>query len=283
MKKRWILLIALFLMLAITPANASASIDINFDTPITLTVNNTLIKTDTDPFLYQGSTFVPIRFISEALGADSVEWNGAKNEAVIVYGEKIIRLPKGKKGGYINDRYVTIPSGVQLVNNRIYVPVRFVSEELDCQVNWIYETYTVDIRKKGVVVPHELVGKRSYTDDEIYWLSKIIHAESQGEPMTGKIAVGNVVLNRVESRDYPNTIYGVIFDKNHGVQFSPVLNGTIYHTPYGDSIIAAKRALEGESHAGESLFFLNPRISENFWIPKNRTYFTTIANHDFYL
>ncbi len=283
MKKRWILLIMSFLLLAITPAETSATIDINFDTPITLAVNNTLIKTDSEPFLYRGTTFVPIRFVSEALGADSVEWNSAKNEAVIEYSGKTIRLPKGKNSGYVNGQYVSIPNGVQLVNSRIYVPVRFVSEELGCQVNWVYETYTVDIEKDGVVVPPSMVAHRSYTDDEIYWLSKIIHAESQGEPMKGKIAVGNVVLNRVKSKDYPNTIYGVIFDRNHGVQFSPVLDGSIYQKPLGDSIIAAKRALSGENHAGSSLFFLNPTISESFWIPNNRTYFTTIANHDFYL
>ena len=283
MKKRWILLILLIAMLGITPANASAQDDINFDTPITMTVNDTLIKMDTRPFLYNGSTFVPIRFVSQALGADSVEWDAKNSAAVISYNNKMIRLPKGKNGGYVNGKYVDIENGIQLVNDRVFVPVRFVSEQLDCQVNWIYDTYTVDIEKAGVLVPVELIGKRSYTDDEIYWLSKIIHAESQGEPMEGKIAVGNVVLNRVKSKEYPNTIYGVIFDRNHGVQFSPVLNGTIYHTPYGDSIIAAKRALEGEKEVGESLFFLNPRKSENFWIPNNRIYFTTIANHDFYL
>ncbi len=283
MKKRCILILMLFCILGFAPQKTSALRDITFDIPITLSVNKTLIKTDTEPFLYRDTTFVPIRFVSEALGADSVEWDNQKSEAVISYKGKTIRLPKGKNGGYVNGQYVSIPGGVQLVNSRTYVPVRFVSEELDCSVNWIHETYTVDIEKEGVVVPPSMVAKRSYTDDEIYWLSKIIHAESQGEPMEGKIAVGNVVLNRVKSKDYPNTIYGVIFDRNHGVQFSPVLNGTIYQKPYGDSIVAAKRALAGENHAGRSLFFLNPTISENFWIPNNRTYFTTIANHDFYL
>lgn len=283
MKKRWILFILLFAALAMTPAKSLASSDITFDTPITLTVNKTLIKTDTEPFLHQGTTYVPIRFVSKALGADSVEWDQDSQTAVIKSAGKTIHLPKGQHGGYVNGKYVPVPGGIQLVNDRIYVPVRFVSEQLDCNVNWVYETYTVDIEKEGVVVPADMVGKRSYTDDEIYWLSKIIHAESQGEPMKGKIAVGNVVLNRVKSKDYPNTIYGVIFDRNHGVQFSPILNGTIYHTPYGDSIIAAKRALSGENHAGRSLFFLNPAIAESFWIPNNRIYYTTIANHDFYL
>ena len=101
--------------------------------------------------------------------------------------------------------------------------------------------------------------------------------------MEGKIAVANVVLNRVKSKDYPNTIYGVIFDRNHGVQFTPVLDGSIYLTPLGDSVIAAKRALEGENPIGNCLFFLNPQTAESKWILNNRPYFTTIDNHAFYL
>lgn len=283
MKKRWTVLLALLLFLQFVPPEISASDDIRFDTPITMTVNDTFIKMDTRPFLHQGLTYVPVRFVSEALGADSVEWDSKKNTAIILSGGKTIEIPKGKKGAYVNGRYVPISGGVQLVSGRVFVPVRFVSEQMDCTVEWVYDTYTVAIEKEGVTVPAGLVGERGYSDDEIYWLSKIIHAESRGEPMQGKIAVGNVVLNRVESKDYPNSIYGVIFDRNHGTQFSPVINGSIYHTPFGDSIIAAKRALEGENKAGESLFFLNPKKAQSLWIPKNRPYYTTIANHDFYL
>ncbi len=282
MIKRCILFVLLTLLLA-SLAPVSASEDINFDTPITLTVNDTLIKMDTEPFLYRGTTFVPVRFVSEAIGAHSVTWDSATDTAVIQHEGKTIRLPKGKNGGYVNGTYVAVENGIQLVDDRLFVPVRFVSEQLDCQVDWIYETYTVDITKAGITVPAALVGSRSYTDDEIYWLSKIIHAESRGEPMNGKIAVGNVILNRVASTAYPNTIYGVIFDRRHGVQFSPVLDGSIYHDPYGDSIIAAKRALSGEDVAGESLFFLNPKTAQSLWIPNNRPFFMSIANHDFYL
>ncbi len=280
--KRSLMLWVVSMLLILTSAPVSATSDIE-KIPITMTVNDTLIQMDTRPFLYKGVTFVPVRFVSQAIGAENVYWEEETDTAVIQHETKTIRLSKGKKGGYVNGRYVPVEEGIQLIDDRVFVPVRFISENLDCRVDWIYDTYTVNIVKAGVTVPASLVGKRSYTDDEIYWLSRIIHAESQGEPMRGKIAVGNVVLNRVKSKDYPNTIYGVIFDRKHGVQFSPVLNGTIYHRPFGDSIIAAKRALEGENVVGNSLFFLNPTISQSFWIVDNREYFMTIANHDFYL
>ncbi|MBE7048924.1 MAG: copper amine oxidase [Ruminococcaceae bacterium] len=282
MKKGCLLCWLLCLLCFMLSPGAEAE-DIQFDTPITMTVNKTLIHMDTRPFLYEGTTFVPIRFVSEALGAESVIWDSSSDSAIIAHKGTEIVLPAGKDVGYINGQKVTIDHGVILANDRLFVPVRFVSEALQCQVDWIYETYTVDIQKEGITVPEELVGYRSYTDDEIYWLSKIIHAESQGEPMAGKIAVGNVILNRVASRDYPNTIYGVIFDRNHGVQFSPVLDGSIYQKPLGDSIIAAKHALEGKQLVSNCLFFFNPKTAQSQWIANNRTYYTTIRNHDFYL
>ncbi|MBR5236381.1 MAG: cell wall hydrolase [Clostridia bacterium] len=280
MHKKSLLCLLFCLLCFCVPAAAE---DISFDTPITMTVNSTLIKMDTRPFLHKGTTFVPVRFVSEALGADSVTWDSQKDQAVIVHDGTTIVLPKGKKTAYVNGEAVSVDSGIILAQDRLFVPIRFVSENLGCQVDWIFDTYTVNIQKDGITVPLSMVGTRHYTDDEIYWLSKIIHAESQGEPMRGKIAVGNVILNRVASRDYPNTIYGVIFDRNHGVQFSPVLDGSIYQKPLGDSIIAAKRALEGEKVVGYCLFFFNPVTAQSQWIANNRTYYTTIRNHEFYL
>lgn len=121
-------------------------------------------------------------------------------------------------------------------------------------------------------------------DDKIFWLSRIIHAEAQGEMCIGKVAVGNVVLNRVVSDKFPNTIYGVIFDKQYGhTQFSPVLDGSIYNTPNKDSVKAAIEALDGARPAEEALYFLNPRKATNFWIVRNREFLLTIEGHDFYL
>ena len=110
----------------------------------------------------------------------------------------------------------------------------------------------------------------------------LISAEAKGEPFLGQIAVGNVVLNRVKSASYPNTVYGVIFDRKYGTQFSPVSYGTIYKAPTAGAIIAAKICLEGYSLSDSALFFVNPRIATNNWIVRTRPYAFTIGNHDFY-
>lgn len=120
-------------------------------------------------------------------------------------------------------------------------------------------------------------------DDAVFWLARIISAESKGESLEGQIAVGNVVLNRVKSPEFPNTIYGVIFDDRWGGQFEPVRNGTIYLDPTAQSIQAAKQCLSGVNNIGNCLYFLAPDLAQNFWIPQNREYVTTIGCHDFYL
>lgn len=118
---------------------------------------------------------------------------------------------------------------------------------------------------------------------DLYWLSRIIHAEAEAEPYKGKVAVGNVIMNRVNSSSFPNTIKGVIFEYYQGIpQFSPVADGTIYNNPNADSIAAAKEALNGVRPVGDSTYFFNPQKSAGKWIVQNKTYVTRIGNHVFY-
>jgi N-acetylmuramoyl-L-alanine amidase len=141
------------------------------------------------------------------------------------------------------------------------------------------------IATDGIVGP--ITRSKLYTDDynseDLYWLSRIVHAESEGERHEGKLAVANTILNRVKSSEFPNTVYGVIFDKKHGVQYTPVANGKIYNSPEKDSISAAKSALEGNNNIGKAMFFYNPRKSTSNWIKNNRKFYATIGNHNFHL
>ncbi len=126
-------------------------------------------------------------------------------------------------------------------------------------------------------------SNKKYTDDDIYWLARIIEAEAGGEPYKGKIAIGNVILNRVNSKEFPNTIYNVIFEYYGSIpQFSPVADGTIYNTPSQESINAAKDAINGARPVGNSTYFFNPNKTAGTWIVKNKTYVTKIGEHVFY-
>ncbi len=119
--------------------------------------------------------------------------------------------------------------------------------------------------------------------NDLYWLARIIHAESQGEPYQGQVAVGNVVLNRVRSGNFPNSVYGVIFEYFGSIpQFSPVADGSIYNNPSAQSTKAADEAYWGAKPVGNALYFFNPKKAAGSWIVNNRKYMTTIGNHAFY-
>lgn len=122
----------------------------------------------------------------------------------------------------------------------------------------------------------------AYDYEDLYWLARVISAEAKGESFTGQIGVGTVVLNRVRSKEFPNTVKGVVFDQKYGTQFTPVANGTIYQTPTASAVVAAKMCLDGYTLSNSVLYFLNPRIATSSWIVQNRKYAFRIGNHDFY-
>ena len=165
-------------------------------------------------------------------------------------------------------------------NGSLYVPIRPLARTMNLTLSWNAGRRCVELSEEGR--KSAFVSWANYNKDDLYWLSRIISAESRGEPIEGQIAVGNVVLNRVRSQSYPNTIYGVIFDRKHGTQFSPVSFGTIYNTPSAESTIAAKLCLEGYSITDDALFFMNPRIATSNWIAQNRPFLFSIGKHDFY-
>ncbi len=120
-------------------------------------------------------------------------------------------------------------------------------------------------------------GSSNYTDSDVYLLARLIHSEARGETYTGQVAVGAVVLNRVKSPSFPNTISGVIYQSN---AFTAVADGQINLAPDNTSIRAAKDALNGWDPSYGSLYYYNPVKSTNKWILSRRTV-VTIGNHVF--
>lgn len=247
--------------------------------PIEIYVNGQRVFTDTAPVLINGRTYVPIRAISEAMGINNIKWNSENSTATVTGSTFQMQMSVGKQHVSSNGRYFYAEDGVILMQNRVMVPIRVFANATGASVEWNAQYRRVYIRPSDKPVR---TADQSYIPDELYWLSRIINAESSGESLAGKIGVGNVILNRVASPEYPNTVRGVIFDTNYGVQFEPTRNGTIYNAPSEEAVIAAKICLEGYDTIGDSLYFLNESTAKNMWIVNNRPYYTTIGNHSFY-
>jgi N-acetylmuramoyl-L-alanine amidase len=224
-------------------------------------------------------TYVPLREFSELAGADEVKWNPQSRTATVKKGSVTLYVTDG--GYYISalDRYFYTGERVLNLSGRLFVPVRSLAKVFSLDVSWNAQTRTAALASTGKTLKS---ASAYYNADDLYWLSRIINAEAGGESLIGQIAVGNVVLNRREHPSYPNTVYGVIFDRRGGTQFTPDAIGTIYKTPSATAVIAAKICLEGTSVSTDALFFMNPRIATNNWISRNCKFLFTIGNHDFY-
>ena len=244
----------------------------------TVTVNG---KTLSEPgVVMNGTLYLPLRAFANSLGTASVSYNKSTKTATLSMSGLYLTATDGGFVTYANDRPLfSFSPNVLMSNGRMYLPASVLTKALGVEIK--SQTYNA-VTISGSYTPL-LHASKFYREDEVYWLSKIINAESGGESLIGQIAVGDVILNRVKSDLYPNTIYGVIFDRKYGVQFSPILDGRIHEEPTYTSILAAKICLEGTSLTDDAMFFLNPVTAQSNWISKNREYAYTIGNHDFYI
>lgn len=117
----------------------------------------------------------------------------------------------------------------------------------------------------------------SYTSSDLYLLAKCIYAEARGESYTGQVAVGAVILNRVRSSSFPNTISGVIYQKG---AFTAVSDGQINLEPDSTAMNAASDALNGWDPTYGCIYYYNPAVATSSWIFGRKTV-TTIGKHVF--
>ncbi|MFZ5899297.1 MAG: LysM peptidoglycan-binding domain-containing protein [Bacillota bacterium] len=116
-------------------------------------------------------------------------------------------------------------------------------------------------------------GARQYvipcSASELDLLARLIAAEADGEPYSGQVAVGAVVVNRVLSKKFPDNIRDVIYEVNNGhYQFTPVLNGWIHRPATSTSLAAARDALRGSDPSRGALYFFAPPITNKFLLAR---------------
>ncbi|WP_066386423.1 cell wall hydrolase [Neobacillus mesonae] len=129
---------------------------------------------------------------------------------------------------------------------------------------------------KTLVIPNS-----SVTAAEKDLMARLVRAEAEGEPYAGKVAVATVILNRVASADFPNTVRGVIYEKSGGhYAFTPVMNGAINKSADAVSKQAVNEALAFRGQGNGSLFFYNPKTSVSKWVA-TRQVTVKIGNHVF--
>ena len=117
----------------------------------------------------------------------------------------------------------------------------------------------------------------SANSSNVNLLARLVYGEARGEPYTGQVAVAAVVLNRVESSSFPNTIAGVIYQKG---AFNVVDDGQINYSPNSTAIKAAQDALNGWDPSYGAIYYFNPNTATNKWI-WSRPVTVVIGKHRF--
>ena len=115
------------------------------------------------------------------------------------------------------------------------------------------------------------------SNSDLNLLAHLVYAEARGEPYSGQVAVASVVLNRVKSTSFPNTVAGVIYERG---AFSVVSDGQINLTPNQTAISAARDALNGWDPTYGAIYYFNPNTATNGWI-WSRPVTVVIGNHRF--
>lgn len=168
----------------------------------------------------------------------------------------------------INGRYLPVEGGIrQADDGAAWLPVRVLATALGAQVAW---TGQVELTTGGTPLTE---ATRPYSDEDLDILSRVIQHEAGYEPMQGRIAVGNVIMNRVHSPSFPNTVSEVVYARN---QFPGATNAT----PQEGAILAAKLALEGVNVVPGAHYFNG--VGKPCWASRNKAHLYTIGGHAFY-
>lgn len=174
--------------------------------------------------------------------------------------------------GYMacNGRFLFVP-GLVRAHPETYetlVPVRTLARALGAEVAW--QDGCVALTTGGPALES---GDTYYNVQDVDLIARVVQHESGNQPLEGKIGVANVILNRVWSPLFPNTVGEVLAQKN---QFTGATNAT----PKTEAIIAAKLALDGANTVGGACWFNG--VGKSFWASKHKSLIVTIGGHSFY-
>ena len=233
--------------------------------------NNEYIP-DSAPIVYNSIQYVPIIKAVQCILPDaSID----QNDECIVIETKDLSATINLWQEYViaNGRYLYNPNGVLFQESAYYLPTSLISAVLGIKTQNDDAGNVFFLSGGDPLIP----GDTFYDADALFWLSHIINAESGNQPLRGKIAIGNVVLNRVKHPSFPDSIYDVLFQTG---QFYDTYAGAITKEPNNESIIAAKLCLDGAVVLPNAYWFNGVGIP--CWASSNKTLIAVIGDHAFY-
>lgn len=242
-----------------------------------LCVDGEYVSVEVARVQHDGVTYVALAPMAKELDESvQIGWDGSSSTVTVKSSKLSLTAKVGQLYIQANGRYLYVPEGVQMVGGKVTVPLSVLVKAFDARLSWDAASGTVVVNRGSGAIQS---GDSYYNQDDLFWLSRIIQAECGNQPLEGRMAVGNVVLNRVKNPAFPSTVKGVLSQKN---QFTTWKNGALAkRTPNATSVIAAKLVLDGgEVESTKGATFIDSK--SNSWAARNKTCVAVIGNHKFY-
>ena len=226
----------------------------------------------------EGTTYVSLAAMAKALDESAAAvWNGSTGTVTVTTENLTVTARLGDHYVIANGRYLYVAERVSQNNGTVMVPLSVVTKAFDAKLTWDAAAGKILVQRGSGAL---MSGDAFYNQDDLFWLSRVIFAESGNQPLEGKMAVGNVVLNRVASPIFPNSVHAVLSQKN---QFSTYKGGKLANrNPNESSIIAAKLVLDGGmvEEVENALWF--DAMCSNSWAARHKACLVIIGGHKFY-
>lgn len=153
-----------------------------------------------------------------------------------------------------------------------------IAERYNTSIDSIKQANNINGR---IYVGQHLIIKTGISEKEKDLMARLVTAEAGGEPYAGKVAVAKVILNRVNTKGFPNTITNVVYEPiKRGFAFTPVTDGRINKPATHEARMAVDEALSTNGEKSDWLYFYNPKTATDKWI-KTRQTVAVIGNHVF--
>ena len=234
-----------------------SSISFSQEVFVSVQINEDYLETSKPNILIKDKTYIIAKDFINAINEEII-WDGKKRDVIINFENDKLVFNVDTKKVLLNKKILSSDIKPIIREDRTYIPLRYISEFFGFKVKWEQNSYNVVLEKENLKINKEFINESHYTKKDIKWLSKIVDVESDYASMPMKLAIANVVLNRVKSSRFPDSIKDVIFQVDVHVQFPPAhKEGFKNINPSLKSIIAAKNALEGKNNISKCLFFNN--------------------------
>ena len=233
-------------------------------------------------YLSGGTVFLPPEAVCAAAGL-SMSWSEDNGTLTLSVPGAVLTGLKGSGYFEADGRYIYAPDGWLVKSDVLYLPSDAIERLFGVRVSVSAKRDRLELStdKLAVISGGANYYELNYDAELLYWLPQVINAEAKFEPLAGQIGVGNVVMNRLSSPDFPDTIFEVIYDTEHTIQFEPISTGGIFQEPTEQATIAAYLCLEGYSTVDDCLYFVNPEFGSG-WFDSSLELVDTIGHHNFY-